>query len=59
MDGEAWIQPPGVIRISHKNRAQMLTRDKVNCIICFLLIYLLVDEVAVNGYSISRLALQF
>ena len=29
VDGEAWIQPPGFIRIHHKNRAQMLTRDKV------------------------------
>ena len=29
VDGEAWIQPPGYIRIGHKNRAQMLTRDKV------------------------------
>ena len=32
VDGEAWIQPPGYIRIVHKNRAQMLTRDRVsNC----------------------------
>ncbi len=29
VDGEAWLQPPGYIRIVHKNRAQMLTRDKV------------------------------
>jgi hypothetical protein len=29
VDGEAWIQPPGYIRIVHKNRAQMLTRDRV------------------------------
>ena len=29
VDGEAWVQPPGFIRIHHKNRAQMLTRDKV------------------------------
>lgn len=28
VDGEAWIQPPGFIRIEHKNRVQMLTRDK-------------------------------
>lgn len=29
VDGEAWVQPPGLICIVHKNRAQMLTRDKV------------------------------
>lgn len=29
VDGEAWIQPPGYIRIVHKNRAQTLTRDRV------------------------------
>lgn len=29
VDGEAWIQPPGYVQIVHKNRAQMLTRDKV------------------------------
>ncbi|XP_061455059.1 diacylglycerol kinase delta-like isoform X2 [Rhineura floridana] len=28
VDGEAWIQPPGMIMIRHKNRAQMLTRDR-------------------------------
>lgn len=28
VDGEAWIQPPGVVKIVHKNRAQMLTRDR-------------------------------
>uniref|UniRef100_A0A8C9UBJ8 Diacylglycerol kinase n=1 Tax=Scleropages formosus TaxID=113540 RepID=A0A8C9UBJ8_SCLFO len=28
VDGEAWIQPPGVVQIAHKNRAQMLTRDR-------------------------------
>ncbi|XP_034072208.1 diacylglycerol kinase delta-like [Gymnodraco acuticeps] len=28
VDGEAWIQPPGIMEISHKNRAQMLTRDR-------------------------------
>ncbi|XP_076018562.1 diacylglycerol kinase eta isoform X2 [Genypterus blacodes] len=28
VDGEAWIQPPGMVKIVHKNRAQMLTRDR-------------------------------
>uniref|UniRef100_A0A669CP17 Diacylglycerol kinase n=1 Tax=Oreochromis niloticus TaxID=8128 RepID=A0A669CP17_ORENI len=28
VDGEAWIQPPGIVKIIHKNRAQMLTRDR-------------------------------
>uniref|UniRef100_A0AAV2KNI5 Diacylglycerol kinase n=1 Tax=Knipowitschia caucasica TaxID=637954 RepID=A0AAV2KNI5_KNICA len=28
VDGEAWVQPPGVLKIVHKNRAQMLTRDR-------------------------------
>lgn len=28
MDGEAWLQPPGMIRIIHKNRVQMLCRNR-------------------------------
>ncbi|XP_050541600.1 diacylglycerol kinase eta-like isoform X2 [Daktulosphaira vitifoliae] len=28
VDGEAWIQPPGMIRIIHKNRMKMLCRNK-------------------------------
>ncbi|XP_069069861.1 diacylglycerol kinase delta isoform X1 [Pleurodeles waltl] len=28
VDGEAWVQPPGFIRIIHKNRTQTLTRDR-------------------------------
>ncbi|XP_067638667.1 diacylglycerol kinase eta isoform X2 [Eurosta solidaginis] len=28
VDGEAWLQPPGMIRILHKNRVQMLCRDR-------------------------------
>ncbi|KOB76227.1 Diacylglycerol kinase [Operophtera brumata] len=28
VDGEAWLQPPGCVRIIHKNRAQMLTWDE-------------------------------
>jgi len=37
VDGEAWIQPPSVIRIHHKNRAQMLINDKVNMIFCIIM----------------------
>ncbi|MBN3282063.1 DGKD kinase, partial [Polyodon spathula] len=29
VDGEAWVQPPGYIRIIHKNRTPTLTRDRV------------------------------
>ncbi|KAL5290145.1 DGKD family protein [Megaselia abdita] len=28
VDGEAWLQPPGTIRIIHKNRVQMLCRNR-------------------------------
>lgn len=28
VDGEAWLQPPGMIRIIHKNRAQLLCRNR-------------------------------
>lgn len=28
VDGEAWLQPPGMIRIIHKNRCQMLCRNR-------------------------------
>lgn len=28
VDGEAWLQPPGMIRIIHKNRVQMLGRNR-------------------------------
>ncbi|XP_031343848.1 diacylglycerol kinase eta isoform X1 [Photinus pyralis] len=28
VDGEAWVQPPGIIRILHKNRMQMLCRNR-------------------------------
>lgn len=30
VDGEAWVQPPGIIRIIHKNRMQMLYRNRVS-----------------------------
>lgn len=28
VDGEAWLQPPGIIKIVHKNRCQMLGRNR-------------------------------
>lgn len=36
VDGEAWLQPPGIIRIIHKNRMQMLSRNRVNIHLWFL-----------------------
>ena len=30
VDGEAWIQRPGIIQIVHKNRSAMLIRDRVS-----------------------------
>lgn len=29
VDGEPWLQPPGIMQIVHKNRAQMLARNPV------------------------------
>uniref|UniRef100_A0A1I7TVE3 Diacylglycerol kinase n=1 Tax=Caenorhabditis tropicalis TaxID=1561998 RepID=A0A1I7TVE3_9PELO len=29
VDGEPWLQPPGIMQIVHKNRAQMLARNAV------------------------------
>ncbi len=29
VDGEAWLHPPGIIRILHKNRVQIICRDRV------------------------------
>lgn len=29
VDGEAWLQDPGIIHIVHKNRMAMLIRDRV------------------------------
>lgn len=46
VDGEAWVQPPGCIHIVHKNKAQMLCRNRVSghfypvmgCLMCVQLI---------------------
>ena len=35
VDGEAWLHPPGIIRIVHKNRVQLICRDKLIKTICF------------------------
>uniref|UniRef100_G3NM37 Diacylglycerol kinase n=1 Tax=Gasterosteus aculeatus TaxID=69293 RepID=G3NM37_GASAC len=37
VDGEAWVQPPGYIKIIHKNRTQTLTRDLVYANVLFYL----------------------
>lgn len=48
VDGEAWLQPPGCVRIIHKNRAQMLCRSRAletslklvnSTYTCFWLVY--------------------
>nr|DBA25974.1 TPA: hypothetical protein GDO54_010291 [Pyxicephalus adspersus] len=48
VDGEAWIQPPGYIRIVHKNRTQTLTRDRV------ILSVFIIKEIAVSHQSIEQ-----
>ena len=35
VDGEAWLQPPGLIRIVHKNRMQMLCRNRVSWLLYY------------------------
>ena len=30
VDGEAWLQDPGVIEVTHKNKARMIVKDKVS-----------------------------
>lgn len=30
VDGEAWLQEPGTIVVSHKNKARMIFKDKVS-----------------------------
>lgn len=37
VDGEAWLQDPGVIEVTHKNKARMIVKDKVR-------LRMLVDE---------------
>ena len=29
VDGEAWLQRPGIVKIEHKNTVQVLAKDKV------------------------------
>lgn len=40
VDGEAWMQPPGIIQIVHKNRAPMLMRDRVGGLSLLIELYL-------------------
>lgn len=44
VDGEAWVQPPGIIRIIHKNRMQMLYRNRAS-------IYLVVSSISKNDFD--------
>ena len=30
VDGEAWIQEPGIILVTHKNKAKLIVKDKVS-----------------------------
>lgn len=55
VDGEAWIQPPGIVKIVHKNRAQMLTRDRVKSnthLISFCCIFNVKKQSGLMFYSI-------
>ena len=47
VDGEAWVQPPGYIKIRHKNRSQMLIRDKVGN----RLVVIIILTIICNFYS--------
>ena len=56
VDGEAWSQPPGILRIVHKNRVQMLCRNRVSIMLFesyiklwlffFILFYLFILQTA-------------
>lgn len=63
VDGEAWIQPPGIVKIVHKNRAQMLTRDRVitnTCVLSFysemLLFFFFLNPAAENPLALVQLS---
>lgn len=34
VDGEAWLQKPGIVKIEHKNTVQVLAKDKVSWSMC-------------------------
>ena len=45
VDGEAWLQEPGIIVVSHKNKARMIFKDKVRSCAWHVYIHNLIPHV--------------
>jgi len=55
VDGEAWLQEPGIVSVVHKNRARMLAKNKVSIDLHFLCI----NNLVVNHLNIMSLILNW